>query len=279
MRTAAVRPANDAAEARGDIRAGVHTGPTSGLAPGYAQANLVVLPQQDALDFLRFCVRNPGPCPLLEVTDTGSPHPELLAGDADLRTDIPRYRVLRDGECIDEPTDISSYWREDLVAFLLGCSFTFEWALAAAGLPLAHQEHARNVPMYVTDRRCVDAGPFRGPLVVSMRPFAPKDIPRVTEITARFPAMHGAPVHIGDPAALGIANLDAPDFGDPVSIDTDEVPAFWACGVTPQAVAQNARPSLAIFHSPGHMFITDLPHDHFDSSSRATESHQPGGQP
>lgn len=279
MRTAAVRPANDASKARGDIRAGVHTGPTSELAPGYAQANLVVLPQRYALDFVRFCVRNPGPCPLLEVTDTGSPHPDALAVDADLRTDIPRYRVFRSGECIDEPTDISPYWRDDLVAFLLGCSFTFDWALAAAGLPPAHQEQGKNVPMYITDRSCIDAGPFRGPLVVSMRPFAPNDILRVTEITARFPAMHGAPVHIGDPAALGIANLDAPDFGDAVSIKTDEVPVFWACGVTPQAVVQNVRPSLAIFHSPGHMFITDLPHDHFDCSSRAPESHQPGGQP
>ncbi len=279
MPTAAVRAASEAAEARRGIRAGLHTGPTSGLAPGYAQANLVVLPHEDALDFLRFCVRNPGPCPLLEVTDTGSPHPEVLATDADLRTDIPRYRVLRDGECIDEPTDISAYWRDDLVAFLLGCSFTFEWALAAAGLPLAHQNQGTNVPMYVTDRACVGAGAFGGPLVVSMRPFAPNDIPRVAEITARFPAMHGAPVHVGDPAALGIADLDAPDFGDPVVIEADEVPVFWACGVTPQAVAQTARTSLAIFHSPGHMFITDVTHDQFDCLSRAPQSHQPGGEP
>lgn len=277
MRTATVRAANNAAEARRNIRAGVHTGPTSGLAPGYAQANLVILPQTDALDFLRFCVRNPAPCPLLEVTDTGSPHPDGLAADADLRTDLPRYRVMRDGECIDEPTDISRYWRDDLVAFLLGCSFTFEWALAAAGLPLAHQSQDKNVPMYVTDRQCVGGGPFQGPMVVSMRPFIHSDISRVTEITARFPTMHGAPVHIGAPEALGIPDLDAPDFGDPVSIGTDEVPVYWACGVTPQAVAQQARPSLAIFHAPGHMFITDVPHDHFDCSTRALEFDQPGG--
>jgi uncharacterized protein YcsI (UPF0317 family) len=277
MRTTTVRATNEAAEARRGIRAGAHTGPTSGLAPGYAQANLVVLPQTDALDFLRFCIRNPTPCPLLEVTDTGSPHPDGLAAGADLRTDIPRYRVFRDSECIDEPTDISAHWRDDLVGFLLGCSFTFEWALAAAGLPLAHQTQHKNVPMYVTDRPCIDAGPFQGPMVVSMRPFIQSDIPRVMEITARFPAMHGAPVHIGDPEALGITDLAAPDFGDPVSIGADEVPVFWACGVTPQAVTQHARPSLAIFHAPGHMFITDLPHDHFDCYTRAPESDQPGG--
>lgn len=278
MRTAMVRADNAAAQAREDIRAGGHTGPTSGMAPGYAQANLVVLPQEYALDFLRFCVRNPGPCPLLEVTDTGSPHPEVVAAGADLRTDVSRYRVFRDGECTDEPTDISQYWRADLVAFLLGCSFTFEWALASAGLRLAHQDQGTNVPMFVTDRRCVDAGPFRGPLVVSMRPFTPTDVGRVAEISARFPAMHGAPVHVGDPAALGITDLAAPDFGDPVSIGVDEVPVFWACGVTPQAVVQQARPSLAIVHSPGHMFITDRRHDHYDCSSRTTEFTMPGGE-
>lgn len=278
MRTAMVRADNAAAQAREDIRAGGHTGPTSGMAPGYAQANLVVLPQEYALDFLRFCVRNPGPCPLLEVTDTGSPHPEVVAAGADLRTDVSRYRVFRDGECTDEPTDISQYWRADLVAFLLGCSFTFEWALAAAGLRLAHQDQGTNVPMFVTDRRCADAGPFRGPLVVSMRPFTPTDVGRVAEISARFPAMHGAPVHVGDPAALGITDLAAPDFGDPVSIGVDEVPVFWACGVTPQAVVQQARPSLAIVHSPGHMFITDRRHDHYDCSSRTTEFIMPGGE-
>lgn len=270
MHTATVRADTDAAAARGGIRSGLHTGPTSGLAPGFAQANLVILPQDDALDFLRFCVRNPAPCPLLEVTDTGSPHPGGLAAGADLRTDLPRYRVFRDGTCVDEPTDISQYWRSDLVAFLLGCSFTFEWALASAGLPVAHQDQRKNVPMYVTDRHCVGAGRFHGPMVVSMRPYPPQDIARVAEITARFPAMHGAPVHVGDPSALGIADLDAPDFGDPVSVGADEVPVFWACGVTPQAVVENAQPSLAIFHAPGHMFITDLPHDSFDCYSRAT---------
>jgi uncharacterized protein YcsI (UPF0317 family) len=260
-----VRIAESAVAARACIRGGDLVGPTSGLAPGFAQANLVVLPADDALDFVRFCVRNPKPCPLLEVTDTGSSRPTTLAPDADLRTDLPRYRVLREGELIDEPTDVTRYWRDDLVGFLLGCSFTFEWALAAAGLPLTHQAQGVNVPMYVTNRRCATAGSFQGPMVVSMRAFASADIPRAVEISCRFPAMHGGPVHIGDPAALGIADLDTPDFGDPVRIDQGEVPVFWACGVTPQAVARAARPSLAIFHAPGHMFITDRPHTDFDS--------------
>lgn len=261
-----LRAAHTAAADRTRIRAGEHTGPTSGLAPGFAQANLVVLPADEALDFLRFCTRNPKPCPLLEVTDTGSPHPTGLAADADLRTDLPRYRVFHDGRLVDEPTDIAHHWRSDLVAFLLGCSFTFEWALTATGLPVAHQAQGVNVPMYVTNRRCIPAGRFDGPLVVSMRPFAPDAIPDVVDVSARFPAMHGAPVHIGDPAEIGIDDLAAPDFGDAVAVGADEVPVFWACGVTPQAVAIEARPSLAIFHAPGHMFVTDRHHDEFDIS-------------
>jgi uncharacterized protein YcsI (UPF0317 family) len=256
--------AETAVSARARIRAGDHTGPTSGLAPGFAQANLVILPADEALDFLRFCVRNPKPCPLLEVTDTGSPHPAGLAADADLRTDLPRYRVFRDGQLVAEPVDIADHWRTDLVSFLLGCSFTFEWALTAAGLPVAHQVQGVNVPMYVTNRRCSPAGPFDGPLVVSMRPFAPDAIPHVVETSARFPAMHGAPVHIGDPTEIGIDDLGTPDFGDAVVVGADEVPVFWACGVTPQAVAIEARPSLAIFHAPGHMFVTDRHHIDFD---------------
>jgi uncharacterized protein YcsI (UPF0317 family) len=260
-----LRVPETAVDARDRIRRGEHVGPTSGLAPGFAQANLVVLPADYALDFLRFCVRNPKPCPLLEVTDTGSPKPMTMAPDADLRTDVPRYRVFRDGELVDEPTDVTRYWRDDLVAFLLGCSFTFEWALAAARLPVAHQEQGMNVPMYVTARRCIPAGPFQGPLVVSMRPFSPADVPRAVQVSARFPAMHGSPVHIGDPPALGISDLGTPDFGDPVRVGAHEVAVFWACGVTPQAVALEARPSLAIFHTPGHMFITDRHHVDFDS--------------
>ena len=266
---AAVTEPSASATARTRIRHGRHTGPTSGLAPGYAQANLVVLPAADALDFARFCARNPGPCPVLEITDTGSPSPTAVAADADLRTDIPRYRVFRDGLLVDEPTDVRQYWRDDLVAFLLGCSFTFEWALTAAGLTLAHQACGGNVPMFTTNRECVPAGRFTGPLVVSMRPFSPLDTARATEISARFPAMHGAPVHIGDPDALGVHNLAAPDFGEPVPIAPTEQPVFWACGVTPQAVVLNARPSLAIFHAPGHMFITDRPHTDFDTREQS----------
>ncbi|WP_183470136.1 putative hydro-lyase [Mycolicibacterium iranicum] len=279
MRSAVTLPATPAVEARARIRTGAHTGPTSGLAPGFAQANLVVLPRAHAWDFLRFCVRNPVPCPVLEVTETGSPHPAALAAEADIRTDIPRYRVLRDGVCVDEPTDISRYWSADMVAFLLGCSFTFEWALAAAGIPLAHQEQGVNVPMYVTDRACVPAGPFTGPMVVSMRPLKRSDLGRAVDVTSRFPAMHGPPVHIGDPAVLGIGDLGAPDFGDPVRLGADDVPAFWACGVTPQVVAQQAKPPLAIFHAPGHMFITDHPHDHYDSASRAPIAEPSGEHP
>lgn len=259
---------SEMADARARIRIGEHTGPTSGLAPGYAQANLVVLPAEDAADFARFCVRNPKPCPLLDITDEGSPNPTAFSRDADLRTDIPRYRVFADGALVDEPTEVTQYWRDDLVSFLLGCSFTFESALAAAGVPLAHQRQGVNVPMYVTDRSCVPAGPYSGNLVVSMRPLAPEHIARAVEITTRFPAMHGGPVHIGDPAALGISSLGSPDFGDPVSIDQGEIPAFWACGVTPQAAVVDAKPSLAIFHAPGHMFITDRPHAEFDTRGR-----------
>ena len=275
----ALRTAETAVAARARIRAGEHAGPTSGLAPGFAQANLVILPSADALDFLRFCVRNPKPCPLLEVTDTGSPRPASLAPDADLRTDLPRYRVFRYGRLIDEPTDVTRFWRDDFVSFLLGCSFTFEWALAEAGLPVAHQDQGVNVPMYITDRDCMPAGPFSGPLVVSMRPFPRGDIATATDITARFSAMHGPPVHVGDPGGLGISDLGTPDFGDPVRLGAGDIPVFWACGVTPQVVAQRARPPLAIFHAPGHMFITDRPHDHYDSAARDHDNEQPGGHP
>jgi uncharacterized protein YcsI (UPF0317 family) len=263
-----VRALGAAVAARGRIRSGEHTGPTSGLASGFAQANLVALPADDALDFLRFCVRNPKPCPVLEVTDTGSPSPTTLAANADLRTDVSRYRVFRDGELVDEPTDVLRYWRDDFVGFLLGCSFTFEWALASAGLPIAHQAQGVNVPMYFTTRRCARAGRFEGPLVVSMRPFSPDEVDRAAKVSARFPAMHGGPVHVGDPAMLGIEDLDSPDFGDPVRLAAGEVPVFWACGVTPQAVMMEARPSLAICHAPGHMFITDRSHAEFDSEEQ-----------
>jgi uncharacterized protein YcsI (UPF0317 family) len=249
----------DAASARAAIRRGEWTGPTAGLAPGYTQANLVMLPEADAFDFLRFCVRNPKPCPVLEVTDPGSPEPAATAPGADLRTDVPRYRVYRHGEPDGEPTDVRDAWRDDLVAFLIGCSFTFERALLAEGLPVRHVEQGVNVPMYRTSRDCHPAGRFAGPLVVSMRPMTPEQAIRATQITSRYPTVHGAPVHVGDPASLGIEDIGAPDYGDPVEVRDGELPVFWACGVTPQAVAAASRPELMITHAPGHMFVTDVP--------------------
>lgn len=244
-------------EARARIRAGEHAGPTGRLAPGYAQANLVALPEEYAFDFLKFCVRNPKPCPVLEVTDAGSPEPAVTAPGADLRTDIPRYRVYERGELVEEPSDLHERWRGDLVSFLIGCSFTFERALLAAGLRIAHLDQDRNVPMYVTNRECIPAGPFAGPMVVSMRPYRPDALPKAVAVSGRYPAMHGAPVHLGDPDALGIRDLDAPEYGEAIDLDEGEMPVFWACGVTPQAVAASAGVPFMITHSPGHMFVTD----------------------
>jgi uncharacterized protein YcsI (UPF0317 family) len=249
---------DDPTAVRAAIRAGDWTAPTAGLAPGRVQANLVVLPQRDAYDFLRFCVANPRPCPVLEVTEAGSPEPVQAAPGADLRTDVPRYRVFRDGELSDEVDDVGALWRDDLVAFLIGCSFTFERALLAAGLPVRHVEEGVNVPMYRTNIACRPAGAFSGPMVVSMRPFAPAQALRAMQVTSRYPTVHGAPVHLGAPEGIGIADLDRPHYGDPVTIRRGEVPVFWACGVTPQAAAAAARPELMITHAPGHMFVTDL---------------------
>jgi uncharacterized protein YcsI (UPF0317 family) len=247
-----------AAEVRHMAREGYLTSPTPGLALGQVQANLAVVPRALAFDFLLFCQRNPKPCPLLDVTEPGDPVPRGVAPDADLRTDLPAYRVFRHGELADEPTDVTRYWRDDLVAFLLGCSFTFENALLQAGVPVRHVEQDRNVPMYRTNIPCRRAGVFGGPMVVSMRPLTPADAIRATTICARFPKAHGVPVHIGDPASIGITDIAAPDFGDPVDFKPGEVPVFWACGVTPQAVVMSAKPEFAITHKPGHMFLTDL---------------------
>lgn len=245
-------------EIRQAIRRGEFTSPTPGLAPGYAQANLVILPEKYAFDFLLFCLRNPKPCPVLDVTEPGSPVPRLAAPNADLRTDIPKYRVWEKGELKAEVTDISSYWRDDLVAFLLGCSFTFEAALLGAGIPVRHIEENRNVPMYITNIQCVPAGVFHGPMVVSMRPIPHAQVVRAVQVTSRYPSVHGAPVHIGEPAAIGIKDINNPELGESVTIKPGEVPVFWACGCTPQAVAMEAKPDFMITHSPGHMFITDL---------------------
>jgi uncharacterized protein YcsI (UPF0317 family) len=250
-------PDEAVADLRREIRAGRVTGPTSGAAPGYVQANLVVLPESWALEFTSFAVRNPRACPLLDVTAPGEVAPRGVAPSADLRTDVPRYRVHRDGEPVDEVNDVRDVWRDDLVSFLLGCSFTFETALRRAGLPLRHVEQGRNVPMYVTDRDCVPAGRFAGPEVVSMRPIPEERVDEAVAVTARFPDAHGAPLHTGDPTALGIHDLDRPDHGDAVDLEPGDVPVFWACGVTPQEALRRARPDLAITHAPGHMFVTD----------------------
>jgi len=222
------------------------------------QANLVVVSRELAFDFLLFCQRNPKPCPLLDVTEPGSPEPAFVAPGADVRTDLPRYRVYRDGELVDEPTDLSRYWRDDLVGFLIGCSFTFENALIQAGVPVRHIEQGVNVPMYRTNIACRSAGAFHGNMVVSMRPLTPAQAVAATRICGRFPLAHGAPVHFGDPAAIGVRDATRPDYGDPVEIRAGEVPVFWACGVTPQAVAVSSRPPFLITHKPGHMFVTDL---------------------
>jgi uncharacterized protein YcsI (UPF0317 family) len=252
------------ADLRQSIGAGQFTQPTAGLAQGFVQSNVVILPRDDAADFEQFCRLNTQPCPLIDVTAPGDPVPRRAAPTADLRIHVPRYRVFRRGVREDaEPTDIRALWRDDFVGFLLGCSFTFEWALRAAGLPVRHIDEGRNVPMYRTNLPCRSAGKFTGPLVVSMRPYRPEQIERAKEITASYPRMHGAPVHIGDPAAVGIRDLSNPDFGDAVTIHPGEVPVFWACGVTPQVALENARCELAITHSPGHMFVTDLRDEDF----------------
>jgi uncharacterized protein YcsI (UPF0317 family) len=246
------------ADVRRLAREGQLDGPTPGLAMGYVQANLVVVPRELAFDFLLFCQRNPKPCPLLDVTEPGSAEPHFVAAGADVRTDVPRYRVWRNGELAEEPADLTRWWRDDLVAYLLGCSFTFENALLESGVPVRHIEQGVNVPMYHTNVACRPAGVFRGPLVVSMRPMTPAQAVTATRVCTRFGRAHGTPVHLGDPAALGIRDIARPDYGDPVEIRAGEIPVFWACGVTPQAVAAEARPSLLLTHKPGHMFVTDL---------------------
>ncbi|HJQ48158.1 MAG TPA: putative hydro-lyase [Amycolatopsis sp.] len=241
--------------ARALFRAGAVSS-TSGWAPGYAQANLIAVPRDWAYDVLLFCQRNPRPCPVLDVTEPGSTT-TVLAPAVNLATDLPRYRIWRDGEPAEETAEAP--WHDDLVAFLIGCSFTFETALTGAGIPLRHVEQRRIVSMYVTNRQCRPAGRLHGPMVVSMRPIPAGLVDRAAAISGRMPAVHGAPVHAGDPAELGITDLGRPDFGDAVDTEAGDVPVFWACGVTPQAALMASRPPFAITHVPGHMFITDVP--------------------
>ncbi|MFB9218953.1 putative hydro-lyase [Kurthia sibirica] len=251
------------ADIRTMIRDGQLTGPTAGHALGYAQANLAILKKEHAFDFLLFAQRNPKACPILDVIEPGDFAPNGISSGADIRTDLPKYRIYKQGELVDEVTDILDYWSDDLVCFLIGCSFSFENALLNNDIDVRHITERCNVPMFKTNIATTPAGMFEGPTVVSMRPILEKDIVRAVQVTSRFPSVHGAPLHIGNPQAIGIDDISKPDFGDSVTIHDGEVPVFWACGVTPQAIAMHVKPELMITHAPGHMFITDIRDEHF----------------
>jgi uncharacterized protein YcsI (UPF0317 family) len=242
---------------RARIRSGLHSGVTTGQSMRHVQANLVILPAADASDFLRFCQANPRPCPLLAVSEPGEPSFPTLGEDIDVRSDLPRYRVFENGECVDEPTDIARVWRDDLVAFALGCSYSFEGALIEAGVPIRHIDMGSKVCTYRTNIDTAAAGRFHGKLVVSMRPFSVPDAIRAIQITSRFPNVHGAPIHFGDPGAIGITDIDAPHFGGTPALREGDVPLFWACGVTPQVVVETVRPAFSITHKAGHLLVTD----------------------
>ncbi len=242
---------------RKKIREGEITGPTPGYAGGYAQANLLIIPEEYAFDFSLFAFRNPKPCPILDILEEGKFRPPTTSG-ADIRTDLPKYRIYEKGELSEETSDIRNHWQDDLVTFLLGCSFTFERALLENNIPVRHIEEDKNVPMYVTDIDCNSAGIFSGHMVVSMRPLPGGLISRAVEITSEYPNVHGAPIHIGAPEEIGIDDIERPDFGDTVTIKENEIPVFWACGVTPQVAVMENKLPFVITHSPGHMFITDI---------------------
>ena len=242
---------------RKEIRAGRYQGSTLGMAPGAVQGNVAILPREWASDFQRFCYLNPKPCPLIGMTDVGDPMLPMLGDDIDIRTDLPQYRVFHHGTMVEDVTDIRHLWRDDMVAFVLGCSYSFEEALVQAGLPLPHIAAGLDVPVFRTNIQTTPAGLFGGDLVVSMRPFTPAHAIRAIQITSRFPNVHGAPVHFGDPAAIGIADINKPDWNDAVEVLEGHVPVFWACGVTPQVAIEQARPPLCITHRPSHMLITD----------------------
>jgi uncharacterized protein YcsI (UPF0317 family) len=253
---------NDLSHATGQAarlaaRAGALTGNTAGVALGHVQGNLVILPAEAAVDFLRYAQRNPKPCPIIGMSEPGVRSIPALGADLDIATDLPRYRVWRNGALVEEPQSVVALWRDDLVSFVIGCSFTFEEELLAAGVPLRHVSCGTNVAMYRTSIPTEPAGRFEGPLVVSMRPLKPADVIRAVQITSRFPAVHGAPVHIGLPELIGIRDIARPDYGDAVEIRADELPVFWACGVTPQAAIAVAKPDFAITHAPGCMLVTD----------------------
>jgi uncharacterized protein YcsI (UPF0317 family) len=249
--------------ARHAVRAGKHRRPTAGLAPGYVQGNLAILPGALAADFLRVCQLNPKPCPVIGTSAPGDWRVPALGEDLDIRTDLPRYRVWKNGELVAEPTDVKEFWRDDLVSFVIGCSFSFEEALSAEGIELRHITRGCNVPMYRTSIATAEAGPFRGPMVVSMRPMTPANAIRAVQVTTRFPAVHGSPVHIGKPESIGIKDIAKPDYGDAVEVRDDELPVFWACGVTPQSVIATVKPEFCITHYPGSMLVTDRKNTEF----------------
>jgi uncharacterized protein YcsI (UPF0317 family) len=258
-----VPPPGSGLSARLAIRANQHRGPTSGLAPGFVQGNLAILPKLLAADFLRFCQLNPKSCPLIGMSAPGDWRVPALAEDLDIRTDLSRYRVWRNGELAAEPEDVREFWRDDLVSFVIGCSFSFEEALISDGIELRHITRGCNVPMYRTSIATAEAGPFHGPMVVSMRPMTPANAIRAIQITTRFPSVHGAPVHVGKPELIGIKDVMKPDYGDAVEVRDDELPVFWACGVTPQSVIATVKPEFCITHYPGSMLVTDRKNSEF----------------
>lgn len=245
-------------EVRQLIRQGKINYQTSGMCMGYAQANLAILPKDLAYDFLLFTQRNPKPCPILEVSDVGDPMLHKIAKDCNIATDIPKYRIYEKGVLTGEYDDVTKFWRDDLVAFLIGCSFSFESELLESGVSVRHIEEKKNVPMYLTNIDCESAGAFSGKMVVSMRPLPPEQIVKAVNITASMPRVHGTPVHIGNPELIGISDINKPDFGEAVTINKGETPVFWACGVTPQSIMMSSKPDFCITHAPGHMLITDV---------------------
>lgn len=255
-------------DARLKFRNGLVT-TTSGWSDGYTQANLIAVTADYSDEFIEFCRLNPKACPVIDIIPAGR-YESVLAAGSDIRSDIPSYRVWVDGELADEVPDVASVWRDDMVGVLIGCSFTFEAALAGEGIPLRHIETGRNVPMYRTNVECTPAGRIHGPMVVSMRPMLPGLVETAIRVTSEVPKVHGSPVHVGSPEDLGIADINRPDFGDAVEIRPGEVPVFWACGVTPQSAVMASRPSFAISHAPGYMFITDVPEGNYREPAGAS---------
>ena len=254
-----LQTANASETVRRQARSRQLAGQTAGRAPGFLQGNIVILPKKYACDFLIYCRNNPKPCPIIGVAGPGSASIPTLGNDLDIRTDIPKYRVYEDGRLSTELCDISDLWSADLVTFVLGCSFTFEEALMRAGYPVRHIALGCNVPMFKTNIETMPGGIFNGPMVVTMRSFPEEQIPAVFDLAARYPHAHGTPIFWGDPEMIGISDLQSPDYGDAVGIPNDEIPVFWACGVTPQAAIERAQPELCITHAPGCMLVTDVP--------------------